>query len=55
MVDLIEMRAVYFDEPAGSVLRYEEIPANLRAESVDRRSELIGSFSVLSTLLRIPV
>ncbi|KFU88176.1 hypothetical protein M959_09106, partial [Chaetura pelagica] len=41
VIDLIEERAIYFDGALGQTLRYEEIPAELRAEAAERRRELI--------------
>ncbi|NXI43463.1 EFGM factor, partial [Galbula dea] len=41
IIDLIEEKAIYFDGVFGQALRYEEIPAELRAEAAGRRRELI--------------
>ncbi|NWQ65388.1 EFGM factor, partial [Neopipo cinnamomea] len=41
IIDLIEEKAVYFDGALGQSLRFEEIPAELRAEAAERRRELI--------------
>ncbi|XP_065603932.1 elongation factor G, mitochondrial isoform X1 [Cyrtonyx montezumae] len=41
VIDLIEERAIYFDGALGQAVRYDEIPAELRAEAAERRSELI--------------
>lgn len=41
MVDLIQERSIYFDGAAGENIRYDEIPADMRAHAVDARSELI--------------
>ncbi|XP_054838752.1 elongation factor G, mitochondrial [Eublepharis macularius] len=41
VVDLIEERAIYFDGDFGQTVRYDEIPPEFRAESADRRQELI--------------
>ncbi|OXB63127.1 hypothetical protein ASZ78_000359 [Callipepla squamata] len=41
VIDLIEERAIYFDGALGQTVRYDEIPAELRAEAAERRSELI--------------
>ncbi|XP_051013236.1 elongation factor G, mitochondrial [Acomys russatus] len=41
VIDLIEERAVYFDGDFGQVVRYGEIPADLRAAAADHRQELI--------------
>uniref|UniRef100_A0A8C3LI17 Elongation factor G, mitochondrial n=1 Tax=Chrysolophus pictus TaxID=9089 RepID=A0A8C3LI17_CHRPC len=41
VIDLIEERAIYFDGAFGQTVRYDEIPAEFRAEAAERRSELI--------------
>ncbi|XP_038203061.1 elongation factor G, mitochondrial [Arvicola amphibius] len=41
IIDLIEERAIYFDGDFGQILRYAEIPAELRAAAADHRQELI--------------
>ncbi|KAM5164620.1 elongation factor G, mitochondrial [Mantella aurantiaca] len=41
IIDLVEERAVYFDGDFGQSVRYEDIPAEYRAETADRRQELI--------------
>ncbi|NWS10243.1 EFGM factor, partial [Pachyramphus minor] len=41
IIDLIEEKAIYFDGALGQTLRFEEIPAELRAEAAERRRELI--------------
>ncbi|XP_012498362.1 PREDICTED: elongation factor G, mitochondrial [Propithecus coquereli] len=41
VIDLIEERAVYFDGDFGQIVRYGEIPAELRAMAADHRQELI--------------
>ncbi|NWU82647.1 EFGM factor, partial [Onychorhynchus coronatus] len=41
IIDLIEEKAIYFDGALGQSLRFEEIPAQLRAEAAERRRELI--------------
>ncbi|XP_021249326.1 elongation factor G, mitochondrial isoform X1 [Numida meleagris] len=41
VIDLIEERAIYFDGALGQTVRYDEIPAEFRAEAAERRSELI--------------
>ncbi|XP_072264130.1 elongation factor G, mitochondrial [Pyxicephalus adspersus] len=43
IIDLIEERALYFDGEFGQYVRYEDIPAEFRAEAADRRQELIES------------
>nr|XP_004652451.1 elongation factor G, mitochondrial isoform X1 [Jaculus jaculus] len=41
VIDLIEERAVYFDGDFGQIVRYDEIPAELRAAAAEHRQELI--------------
>uniref|UniRef100_A0A8C4TP90 Elongation factor G, mitochondrial n=1 Tax=Falco tinnunculus TaxID=100819 RepID=A0A8C4TP90_FALTI len=41
VIDLIEEKAIYFDGAFGQTLRYDEIPAEFRAEASERRRELI--------------
>ncbi|KAM9279605.1 LOW QUALITY PROTEIN: elongation factor G, mitochondrial [Morus bassanus] len=41
IIDLIEEKAIYFDGELGQTLRYDEIPAEFRAEAAERRRELI--------------
>jgi elongation factor G len=48
VVDLVTMKAVYFDGPSGEVLRYEEIPAELQAEAASKREEMLDAVSLCS-------
>ena len=48
IVDLIEMKAIYFDGEAGTELRYAEIPAHLVGDAERYREELIDSASLFS-------
>ncbi|XP_005393161.1 PREDICTED: elongation factor G, mitochondrial [Chinchilla lanigera] len=41
IIDLIEERAIFFDGDFGQIIRYGEIPAELRAVAADHRQELI--------------
>ncbi|NWR57774.1 EFGM factor, partial [Bucorvus abyssinicus] len=41
LIDLIEEKAIYFDGALGQTVRYDEIPAEFRAEAAERRRELI--------------
>ncbi|XP_067851496.1 elongation factor G, mitochondrial isoform X2 [Heptranchias perlo] len=41
IIDLIEERAVYFDGQFGQNVKYDDIPAELRAEAAARRQELV--------------
>ncbi|HAE23000.1 MAG TPA: elongation factor G [Spirochaetaceae bacterium] len=48
LIDLIEMKAVYFDGEGGVDLRYAEIPAHLKADAAKYREELLDSASMFS-------
>ncbi|XP_008307904.1 elongation factor G, mitochondrial [Cynoglossus semilaevis] len=41
IIDLIQERSTYFEGPFGQSIRYDEIPAEFRAEAADRRQELV--------------
>jgi elongation factor G len=48
MVDLVTMKALYFDGDHGEDMREEQIPADLREEAEARRVELIDAVSMYS-------
>ncbi len=48
VIDLVEMKAVYFDGDGGTELRFAEIPAHLVADAEKYREELIDSASMFS-------
>lgn len=48
VVDLITMKAVYFDGDQGTELRYAEIPAHLKADAEKYREELLDAVSMFS-------
>jgi elongation factor G len=48
LVDLVSMKAVYFDGESGENVRLEDIPENLLSEAVERRDELIDAASMFS-------
>jgi elongation factor G len=48
VVDLIKMKALYFDGPNGEDIRVEEIPANLAEEAKTRREEMLDAVSMFS-------
>lgn len=48
VVDLISMKAIYFDGDNGELLRIEEIPDNLKAETIEEREALIDAASLFS-------
>jgi elongation factor G len=43
IVDLVEMKALYFDGDNGEKIRVEEIPADLQSQAEERRHELIAA------------
>jgi elongation factor G len=48
LVDLISMKAVYFDGSQGTDLRYAEIPPHLKADAEKYREELVDAVSMFS-------
>lgn len=48
LIDLVAMKAIYFDGEAGEKLRYEEIPAEMKAEADAYHEELIDAVSMFS-------
>jgi len=48
VVDLVTMKALYFDGENGETRRVEEIPASLRAEAEKRRHEMLEAVSMFS-------
>ena len=48
LVDLVRMKALYFDGPNGEKIREEEIPANLRQGAETRREEMLDAISMFS-------
>jgi elongation factor G len=48
VVDLVTMKAVYFDGDQGTEIRYAEIPAHLKADTEKYREELIDAVSLFS-------
>ena len=48
VVDLIEMKALYFDGDTGEIRRVEEIPDDLRAEAETRRAAMLDAVSMYS-------
>ena len=45
VVDLIRMKALYFDGPNGNIVREEEIPEAMMEEALSKREELIEAAS----------
>jgi elongation factor G len=48
VIDLVEMKALYFDGENGEVVRTEEIPQNLLTEAKAKREELVDAASIFS-------
>jgi len=48
VVDLISMKAIYFDGDQGTDIRYAEIPAHLKQDAEKYREELIDEVSIFS-------
>ena len=48
VVDLVTMKAVYFEGEQGDDLRYDEIPAELKDEAEEKREELLDAVSMFS-------
>ena len=48
VVDLVTMKALYFDGPEGEAVRVGPVPAELAAEAAKRREELLDAASMFS-------
>ncbi len=48
VVDLVSMKAIYFDNEQGTEPRYAEIPAHLKADADKYREELLDAVSMFS-------
>lgn len=48
VVDLVKMKAFYFDGDDGQTIREEDIPADMQEEAARRREELIDAASMFS-------
>ncbi len=48
IIDLVGMKALYFDGDDGEVVRVEDVPAEFRAEAEKRREELVDAASMFS-------
>jgi elongation factor G len=48
VVDLVEMKAHYFDGDNGEIRRVEEIPDSMKAEATKRRAEMLDAVSMFS-------
>jgi elongation factor G len=48
IVDLVTMKAVYFDGEQGETIRYAEIPVHLKADAEKHRDEMLDAVSMFS-------
>ncbi len=48
VVDLVAMKAIYFDGASGEIIRVEEIPVSLRAEADAKRHAMLDAVSMFS-------
>ncbi|MBC2716853.1 MAG: elongation factor G [Desulfobacteraceae bacterium] len=48
IIDLISMKAVYFDGEFGDIIRIEEIPDSLMENAIEKREELVDAASIFS-------
>ena len=48
VVDLIQMKALYFDGPSGEIVRVEDIPSDLQNEAESKREEMLETVSMFS-------
>src|SRR5262249_45636638 len=51
IIDLIEMKAHYFEGPNGDIRRVTEIPESLRKQAEDKRAEMLDAVSMYSDAL----
>jgi elongation factor G len=48
VVDLIQMKALYFGGPSGEIVRVEDIPSDLKDEAESKREEMLEVVSMFS-------
>jgi elongation factor G len=48
MIDLVTMKAIYFDGDNGEIIRETEIPADMQAEADEKREALLEEISMFS-------
>jgi len=48
VIDLVTMKAIYFDGDAGEQLRFEDIPAELADKAAEQREEMLDAASMFS-------
>ncbi len=48
IVDLVRMKAIYFDGSQGETIRFEDIPEHMKAEADEQREKLLDAVSMFS-------
>lgn len=48
VIDLVSMKAVYFDGEGGEIVRITDIPADLRSEAETKREDMLDAVSMFS-------
>ncbi len=48
VVDLVTMKALYFDGANGEIVRVEEVPVSLRGQAENKREEMLDAVSMFS-------
>jgi len=48
VIDLVRMKAIYFDGPDGEVVRTEDIPPELRSEAAEKREQMLDAVTMFS-------
>jgi elongation factor G len=48
IVDLVRMKAVYFEGTDGEIVRIEDIPSELQAQAAENREEMLDALSMFS-------
>lgn len=48
LVDLVTMKAIYFDGPGGDDIRIEEIPPNMLEDALEKRAEMLDAVTMHS-------
>lgn len=51
IIDLIRMKAIYFDGDNGQIIREEEIPSDLKEKAIEKRDVLLDKASMFSDQL----
>lgn len=51
VIDLVSMKAIYFDGENGEIIRIEDIPATMLPDALQKRDELVDAASLFSDAL----